>query len=112
ADPYRNQAHLIGRDLAGGVAQLQANCRTWEMSGSREEANAERLAEAEGYTIQPRGILVIGNLAQLDSRDQRTTFELFRRNLANPEIITFDELLERAKHHVLNERSQADEASI
>jgi hypothetical protein len=109
AEPYRNQAHVIGRELAGGVAQLQANCRTWELSGAREEANAERLAEAEAYTIQPKGILVVGNLGQLDSIGKRTTFELFRRNLTNPEVITFDELLERSKHLLLNARIQASD---
>ena len=31
------------------------------------------------------------------------TFELFRRNLHNPEVLTFDELLGRAKYIVTHE---------
>jgi hypothetical protein len=103
-EPYRNQAHLIGAHLAGGVAQLQVNCRTWEISGSREEQTAERLRGSDAHTLGPKGILVIGHTRQLDSIGKRGTFELFRRNMHNPEIITFDELLERSKHLLLNER--------
>jgi hypothetical protein len=31
------------------------------------------------------------------NQDRHRSFELFRRNTANPEIITFDELFERAR---------------
>ncbi|UZE51163.1 DUF4263 domain-containing protein [Rhodopseudomonas sp. P2A-2r] len=46
--------------------------------------------------------LVIGNLASLVgdhgvNHEQFRSFELFRRNILNLEIITFDELYERAK---------------
>jgi hypothetical protein len=33
----------------------------------------------------------------LDNRDKRATFDIFKKNLHNPEIVTFDELYERAK---------------
>lgn len=33
----------------------------------------------------------------------KETFELYRRNLYNPEIITFDELLERARFIVASD---------
>lgn len=103
---YRNGAHLIGRELAGGVAQLQANCRTWEREGSRQEDNADRLRHGAIHTYQPKGILVIGHTHQLDSRHKAATFELFRSNLHNPEVITFDELLARAKALLLNAQDQ------
>jgi hypothetical protein len=45
-------------------------------------------------------VLVVGNSAQLDDEHKKATFELFRRNLHNPEIITYDELLERARFTV------------
>lgn len=93
---YRNKVHELGNDLTGGVAQLQSNCRTWAIEGVRQEENAQRLMEEDIYTYEPKGILVVGNTAQLNSRDKKATFELFRRNLHNPEIITYDELLERA----------------
>lgn len=99
---YRNGAFAVGGEVSGGVAQLQMNCRQWEVESSRLDANRD--LEAKGiHTLQPKGILVIGSLGQLNSREKRNSFEAYRRNLLNPEIIAFDELLERAKfiasHH-------------
>jgi hypothetical protein len=79
------------------VSQLQANCREWEIEGSRTDENRDLLEKQQVFTFQPKGILVIGQTGQLDILDKRNTFECFRRNLSNPEIITFDELLERAR---------------
>lgn len=61
------------------------------------------------YTVQPKGILIIGNLNELKTEDEKVSFELFRRNIANPEIITYDELLERAKFIVRNEETCFEE---
>jgi hypothetical protein len=52
------------------------------------------------YTVKPRGIVVIGNLSELNSREKRNSFEQFRNNLSNPEVITYDELYERARYIV------------
>lgn len=97
-DEYRNGVHALGEDLTGGVSQLQINCRTWATEGSRTEGNAELMRQAGVETVQPKGILVIGNTGQLDVPAKVRTFELFRQNLSNPEIITFDELLIRARY--------------
>jgi len=64
------------------------------------------------YTIQPKGILVIGHTDQLDDNAMRMTFELARRNLQNPEVITFDELLARAKNLLLNEEKEIKPPSL
>lgn len=97
---YRNKVYELGDDLIGGASQLQSNCRTWALEGSRQEENAGMLA-AEGIsTYEPKGVLVVGHTAQLDHTNKKATFELFRRNLHNPEVITYDELLERAKYLV------------
>jgi Domain of unknown function (DUF4263) len=95
--PYRSGAWQLGEDLVGGVSQLQTNCRRWELSGSQAEQNREALLQKRIYTVQPKGILVIGITNQLNDIDKRNTFELFRRNVINPEVLTFDELYERAK---------------
>ncbi len=93
---YRNKVYKLGEDLTGGVSQLQSNCRTWAIEGARQEDNAQKLMEEGIYTYEPKGILVVGNTAQLDNHCKKATFEMFRRNLHNPEVITYDELLERA----------------
>ncbi|MBA2276281.1 MAG: DUF4263 domain-containing protein [Chloroflexia bacterium] len=94
---YRNKVFSLGEDVIGGASQLQSYCRTWVTEGSRQEENAAELQEAGISTYEPRGILVVGNLEELDHPNKRATFELYRRNLHNPEIITYDELLERAR---------------
>lgn len=45
-------------------------------------------------------ILVIGNTSELDTADKKRSFELFRKGLNQIDIITYDELLERANHIV------------
>ncbi|MFM7389510.1 MAG: Shedu immune nuclease family protein [Vampirovibrionales bacterium] len=101
SEGYRNGVYQLGKDVIGGITQLQVNCRTWDRSAKTEEN--EELLERDIYTCSPKGILIIGNTKQLDSsnskekREKRTSFELFRQNLKNPDIITFDELYERAK---------------
>lgn len=40
---------------------------------------------------------MIGNTKELKTREEIETFETFRNSISNPEIITFDELFERAK---------------
>ncbi len=76
---------------------MHANCSAWEKEGSRNEANQERLTQRGIFTVLAKGILVIGHTNQLNDRQKRSTFEMFRRNMHNPEILTFDELYERAK---------------
>jgi hypothetical protein len=100
---YRNGAWQLGDDLTGGVSQLQINSRQWETDGSRIEQNADTLRQQGVSTIRPKGILVVGHTAQLDSIAKLNTFESFRRNITSPEILTFDELHERAKFIVQQE---------
>lgn len=96
---YRRKVYEMGKDVVGGVSQLQSNCRTWVLEGSRQEGNADALREAGIFTYEPKAILVVGHLKQLTAnRDRLATFELYRRNLHNPEILTFDELFQRAEY--------------
>lgn len=92
---YRNGAYGVSDELAGATAQVQANCAEWEISGSRSDQNRDVLQDI--YTASPKGIVIIGRTAQLNDRNRRNSFERYRRSLHNPEIITFDELYERAK---------------
>ena len=56
----------------------------------------------EAFNYLPKAYLVVGNLSTFIgdhgvNQEQFRSFELFRRNTFSPEIITFDELYERAK---------------
>lgn len=73
--------------------------RKWHVEGSRTEANRDLLERQGIYTIQPRGIFIIGHLDQLkESREMRDSFELFRQNQKDVHIVTFDEVYYRAQH--------------
>ena len=59
--------------------------------------------EQSAYSIDPRSFLVAGNTAELRGNDDKIAcFELYRRNIRSPEILTFDELLYRARYIVQN----------
>jgi hypothetical protein len=42
--------------------------------------------------LSPRGLLIVGSAVQLNSHAQKASFELFRNNQREIEIVTFDEL--------------------
>jgi hypothetical protein len=106
---YRNRTYRLGPELTGGVAQVQQQCWRWAVEGSRTDAARERLEEQQIFTHEPRGILVIGNLNVIAAnRDKIRTFESFRRNLMQPEVLTFDELLARAEQIVASGESEGE----
>lgn len=97
--PYRGEAiYRISSEVGGGVAQLQANCATWFSEGAQSKRNAGKLSRMGIHTHEPKGILVIGRTAEFAGDDDKAgSFERYRRHLQNPEIVTFDELYERAR---------------
>lgn len=104
---YRPGAWMVSEEVAGGVAQVQATVkRAVETIGARLPSRAPDGAELPDdvtFLTQPRSFLVVGHLRQLLGKgggphpERIRSFELFRRNLQAPEIVTFDELLARAQ---------------
>ncbi|HET6921056.1 MAG TPA: Shedu immune nuclease family protein, partial [Jiangellaceae bacterium] len=104
---YRSGCWSPHDELAGGVAQAQGTVqRGIEALGIRLPDLAEDGSELPGeftYLLRPRSYLIVGHLAQLVGQegghhlDRIRSFELFRRHLLAPEVITFDELLARAE---------------
>lgn len=105
ASPYRKECWQISDELAGGIAQVQrsvqvslANIRSrTELRYANGAPTGEQL-----FLYQPRSFLVVGSLSEFQSEhgineEKYSSFELFRRHLAAPEVITFDELYERAR---------------
>lgn len=98
---YRNGVAQLSGELVGGISQIQVNTHSWATETASLSANRDLLHDAGVYTCEPKALLIIGKLSQCDGdRAKRTTFEAFRRSLSNPEIVTFDELLMRARHIV------------
>ncbi|MDD4029657.1 MAG: DUF4263 domain-containing protein [Caldisericia bacterium] len=102
---YRSSTSKLNKELIWAVSQVQVNCKSWAENGSKNPESIDSLDKNNIFTVEPKGILVIGNTNQIkDDRNKRETFELFRRNLHNPDIITYDELYERARFIVYNKK--------
>lgn len=97
---YRSGVPTYSSELIQAISQAQVNSRTWDVEGSKRERDHFALTRDSTTTITPRAILVIGNTKALDDFDKKNAFELLRRNLRSPDVITFDELHERAKYIV------------
>lgn len=95
----REGTHRIHGDLSEGVAQAQSNCQAL-IGMSTTGVGAIELQDREMSVADPRGIVLIGDTDQLKDAAQRQTFQRYRHNLWNPTIMTYDELLNRAKFQV------------
>jgi hypothetical protein len=103
---YRPECFMISSELAGGISQVQKTIQKSlkELGTKLELKDENRNPTGESvFLYQPKAFLVIGCLDEFQStkginEDKFSSFELFRRNITNPEIITFDELYERAKY--------------
>lgn len=102
---YRSGTWAPSTELSGAVAQCQETLRAAaDVLGTHHRFTDEQgnLTGEELMSVQPRSFLVVGSLEQFQTeRGVNSTryqaFEGFRRNLRQPEIITFDELYERAR---------------
>lgn len=111
--PYRSGCWAPSKELAGAIAQVQGTVA----SAVENLSNRINPCDSEGnptgeevYNYQPKSYLVIGSMGEFSSengvnKDKLRSFELLRKNTSNPEIITFDELYERAKFIVQHNQS-------
>jgi hypothetical protein len=102
---YRSGCWPPSADLAKAVSQVQGTVAS-AMDTIRGKL---ALNDPDGYptgeeafNFSPKAYLIVGDLStfvgdQGVNQEQFRSFELFRRNTLSPEIITFDELYERAK---------------
>lgn len=81
---YRNDGeHAIwnmGKELVGGICQVQSYCRNWERE-AQDAAKNRQLIVDQIETITPKGILIVGNTDELEILSKKESFELFRCNL-------------------------------
>ena len=97
ATEIRNGAWSLSKSLTDAISQIQANIQTWDKRGSEQPENRDRFEKDGIYTIQPKGIIVIGCLDEVSGdRNKRETFQRFRKSIHGIDIITFDELYQRA----------------
>ena len=105
AKEYRGECWPISDELAGAVAQAQKTVRKavetindkWQVITEDGTPTGET-----AYLIHPKSFVVIGNLREFlgdhgVNERKFSSFELFRGNMVSPEVLTFDELFERAR---------------
>jgi hypothetical protein len=102
---YRKpDVYQVSRQVSGAVAQVQKTTHkaVAKLQDLHRQHTDTGSFEFEVSTIAPRQIVIVGHLGELAPSDQvniekMSSFELFRRNQNGVEIITFDELYERAR---------------
>ncbi|MCD4743607.1 MAG: DUF4263 domain-containing protein [Desulfobacteraceae bacterium] len=103
----RSRSWKLSKQLLDAVSQILAQKASWEIEATKSCYNSEGDLIKQ-KTCDPKCILIIGNKDQFD-RNQREqdikfrTFELFRRDSRNIEILTYDELYERA-NFIVNQK--------
>lgn len=110
---YRAECWRVSSELAGSVAQIQKTVQKavrtihsrYEFSDDQGNPTGETV-----FLYQPKAFVVIGSLQEFAvdggiNEQKYSSFELFRRNVVSPEIITFDELYERARFIVLHSQA-------
>ncbi|HSI12520.1 MAG TPA: Shedu immune nuclease family protein [Chthoniobacter sp.] len=103
--PYRPGCWGVSDEVSNAVTQVQKTAFDFARSRFRTV-----LKDAEGndtqqsaYVVEPRSFLVVGDMSELKGNDNKiASFELYRRNMRSPEILTFDELFHRARFIVEN----------
>lgn len=102
---YRSGCWAPSDELSGGVSQVQGTVALASDSIRTKLSSTDKTGNPTGeeaFNFMPKSFLVIGNLQEFVgdhgvNQERYRSFELFRRNSVSPEIITFDELYERAR---------------
>jgi hypothetical protein len=101
-EPIRSRAWGLNTDLTDALAQINANVESWGNIGQDSPENKQFMEDKKlRRTVKPKGIVVVGMLSTLEQDQTKLdTFELFRKGIHGVEIITFDELHDRARYIV------------
>ena len=102
---YRPGVWQPSPELTGGIAQTHETVHAAVQNLTSRVAVSDQDGNPTGedfFNIEPRSFLVVGSLKQFLTEHgtnelKYRSFELFRRNMRQPEVITFDELFYRAK---------------
>lgn len=99
-DPYRGGVYQPSQELSGAVSQAQKTAFEFAQTAFKSTIKDDdgRNTDDHYFRVSPKTYLVIGSLEELENHDDKSvSFELFRRSLTNPEVLTFDELYYRAE---------------
>ena len=101
----RSGTWRFSNEFMDGISQVLEQKAEWlAQAQSRQHYDKSGTHHLATRARDPKAILVIGRGAEIegtgnarDAEIRRDTFELFRRDTRNLDIVTFDELLDRAR---------------
>jgi len=109
-DQDRSESWRFSKYLTYSISQILSQKAEWQIKSERDnfDDTGELITQK---TFDPKTILIIGHSNQFIGEDKTSkikakTFELYRRNMRNIEIFTYDELLERAQFIVEHKKEQ------
>ena len=111
-DEYRSGCWAVSNELSAAVTQTQKTAFEFTRNRFRDLLKDEGGNDTgeTAYAVEPRSFVVIGNLSEVrGNNDKIACFELYRRKLVSPEIVTFDELFHRAACIVENISSSVEQ---
>ncbi|PKN13343.1 MAG: DUF4263 domain-containing protein [Deltaproteobacteria bacterium HGW-Deltaproteobacteria-4] len=102
---YRQGCWAPSSELTGGISQVQGTVALATETIRTKLSLVDDVGNPTGeeaFNYSPKSFLVVGSLQEFVgdhgiNQERYRSFELFRRNTTSPEIITFDELYERAR---------------
>lgn len=102
---YRGGVFIPSRELSGSINQVLDQKYQFQKDVARIKENS-RIYDIESYAVH--SCLIIGQTPK--GTDEQKSFELFRRNSKDVQIVTFDELLEKLKqlHSFLETKAVSD----
>lgn len=101
----RAGTHIFSTEFTSAISQILEQKAEWlAFANSGEHFSRDGRRRLEARTRNAKTILVIGSHGEFEEAEDlrtrqvmRDTFELFRRETRSIDIVTFDELLERAR---------------
>lgn len=111
----RSESWRLSKDLTYAVSQILAQKAEWEIKSQNPQfdESGDRIGQE---TFDPKTILIIGHKDQFlgatkEDSIKRKTFELYRRNSKNIEILTYDEVFERA-NFIVNDGTENSDSEL
>jgi hypothetical protein len=103
----RSGSWKLSDDLIDATTQILEQKAEWQIKGKTIQYDIEGKPISQ-LTVDPKSILIIGDTSEfhgdtLENKIKAETFEMYRRNLRNIEIYTFDEIFNRAEFIISHE---------
>ncbi len=93
ASQYRGEIYASSSKLSGAISQVLA----YKDSIQKNFYSLAHKSDTHFCSFNPRCALIVGHTESLDNKEKEASFELFRAELKDVDIITFDELFAKTE---------------